>query len=146
MQNIPHILDIYLLPTELSECHAQLPAFIDTHHTVSHCLSPRGVSACERVISVIAFSHPAITYAPSLYSLTSVLLHYMDGKFFVFIYDSNCFNFVRCEILFSGEISIHRICSLDKTILVCRNRCVQLHVCVGFWFPEQIHHTDQSVP
>ncbi|XP_069986001.1 GTPase-activating protein skywalker isoform X1 [Penaeus vannamei] len=64
--------------TELSECHAQLPAFIDTHHTVSHCLSPRGVSACERVISVIAFSHPAITYAPSLYSLTSVLLHYMD--------------------------------------------------------------------
>lgn len=64
--------------TELSECTVQLPTFIDINHKISHSLSPRGVAACERVISVIAFSHPAITYAPSIYPLTSVLLHYMD--------------------------------------------------------------------
>ncbi|XP_042237103.1 GTPase-activating protein skywalker-like isoform X2 [Homarus americanus] len=64
--------------TELSECSVQMPAFIDTSYKISHSLSPRGVTACERIISVIAFSHPAITYAPSLYALTSMLLHYMD--------------------------------------------------------------------
>nr|XP_045609959.1 GTPase-activating protein skywalker-like isoform X2 [Procambarus clarkii] len=64
--------------TELLECSVQLPAFIDTNHKISQSLSPRGVTACERIISVIAFSHPAITYAPSLYAVTSLLLHYMD--------------------------------------------------------------------
>nr|XP_053628777.1 GTPase-activating protein skywalker-like isoform X3 [Cherax quadricarinatus] len=64
--------------TELLECSVQLPAFIDTKYKISQSLSPRGVTACERVISVIAFSHPAITYAPALYAMTSLLLHYMD--------------------------------------------------------------------
>lgn len=64
--------------TELSECHVQLPAFIDANHKVSHSLSPRGVSVCERVISLISFNHPAITYAPALYGLTALLLHYME--------------------------------------------------------------------
>lgn len=64
--------------TELSECNSQMPTFIDLNHKISHSLSPRGVSVCERIISLIAFNHPAITYAPALYALTSLLLHYMD--------------------------------------------------------------------
>lgn len=64
--------------TELSECIAQLPAFIDANHKVSHSLSPRGVTVCERVICLISFNHPAITYAPALYGLTALLLHYME--------------------------------------------------------------------
>uniref|UniRef100_A0A0P4W7R3 TLDc domain-containing protein n=1 Tax=Scylla olivacea TaxID=85551 RepID=A0A0P4W7R3_SCYOL len=64
--------------TELSECMVQLPAFIDANHKVSHSLSPRGVTVCERIISLISFNHPAITYAPALYGLTSLLLHYME--------------------------------------------------------------------
>lgn len=64
--------------TEISECQVQLPACIDVNFTTNHSLSPRGVIACQRVLSVIAFSNPAITYAPSLYSLCSLLLHYMD--------------------------------------------------------------------
>ncbi|XP_064078720.1 GTPase-activating protein skywalker-like isoform X4 [Macrobrachium nipponense] len=64
--------------TELSECQVQLPTCIDTNFLISQSLSPRGVSACERVLSVVAFSNPAITYAPSLYALCALLLHYMD--------------------------------------------------------------------
>lgn len=58
-----------------------MPTFIDVNHKISHALSPRGVSVCERVISIIAFNHPAITYAPALYALTALLLHYMDGGY-----------------------------------------------------------------
>ena len=50
------------------------------NHIISQSLSPRGVAACERILSVVAFSNPAITYAPSLYALCALLLHYMDGK------------------------------------------------------------------
>lgn len=64
--------------TELSECQVQLPACIDVNYMISQALSPRGVTACERVLSVVAFSNPAITYAPSLYALCALLLHYMD--------------------------------------------------------------------
>ncbi|XP_045130789.1 GTPase-activating protein skywalker-like isoform X2 [Portunus trituberculatus] len=64
--------------TELSDSMTQLPAFIDSNHKVSHSLSPRGVTVCERIISLISFNHPAITYAPALYGLTSLLLHYME--------------------------------------------------------------------
>ncbi|KAG0726689.1 TBC1 domain family member 24 [Chionoecetes opilio] len=63
---------------ELSECIVQLPAFIDANHKVSHSLSPRGVTVCERIISLISFNHPAITFAPALYALTALLLHYME--------------------------------------------------------------------
>ncbi|KAK7080849.1 hypothetical protein SK128_025690 [Halocaridina rubra] len=64
--------------TELSECQVQLPSCIDLNYMISQSLSPRGVTACERVLSVVAFSNPAITYAPSLYALCALLLHYMD--------------------------------------------------------------------
>ena len=71
--------------SELSECMVQLPAFIDSNHKVSHSLSPRGVSVCERIISLISFNHPAITYAPALYGLTSLLLHYMEGLWYLML-------------------------------------------------------------
>ncbi|XP_068239755.1 GTPase-activating protein skywalker isoform X4 [Palaemon carinicauda] len=64
--------------TELSECQVQLPTCIDMNYLSSQSLSPRGVAACERVLSVVAFSNPAITYAPSLYPICALLLHYMD--------------------------------------------------------------------
>lgn len=73
-------LMVFYMSTELAECIVQLPTFIDPNYKISQSLSPRGVMACERVIAVIAYSHPAITYAPSLYAITSLLLHYMDGE------------------------------------------------------------------
>ncbi|CAL4124990.1 unnamed protein product [Meganyctiphanes norvegica] len=64
--------------TELSDCHIQLPAFIDAKHCEKRSLSQCGAIACERIISVITYSNPTITYAPSVYTITSMLLHYME--------------------------------------------------------------------
>ncbi|XP_076065977.1 GTPase-activating protein skywalker isoform X2 [Oratosquilla oratoria] len=64
--------------TDLSQCSATLPAFVDSSQQVSAALSPKGVSSCERVMAVLGYSHPAITYAPALYAITALLLHYMD--------------------------------------------------------------------
>ena len=66
--------------TELSECHVSLPAFVDHHHLYSRALSQQGIQACQRIVSVIGFVNPSITYAPSLYPLTAIMLHFMEGK------------------------------------------------------------------
>ncbi|MCL4134597.1 UNVERIFIED_CONTAM: hypothetical protein GTU68_037307 [Idotea baltica] len=63
---------------DMSECHVVLPAFVDHDHMATHCLTTEGIKACERVISVIAYNYPAITYAPLIYPLTAMLMHYME--------------------------------------------------------------------
>jgi len=43
-----------------------------------HYLDGGGVRAVCRVLSVIAHERPDITYSPLLFTLTAVLLHYVD--------------------------------------------------------------------
>ena len=45
---------------------------------VLHYLSDGGVKAVCRVLSVVAFERPDITYSPLLFTLTAILLHYLD--------------------------------------------------------------------
>jgi len=45
---------------------------------VQHYLTDAGVKAVRRVLSVIAHERPDITYSPLLFTLTAILLHYLD--------------------------------------------------------------------
>jgi len=56
----------------------QLPSFVDCSNMVRHYLTDEGVMAVSRVLCVIAHERPDITYSPLLFTLTAVLLHYLD--------------------------------------------------------------------
>jgi len=45
---------------------------------VQHYLSDEGMKAACRVLSVVAYERPDITYSPLLFTLTAILLHYLD--------------------------------------------------------------------
>ena len=45
---------------------------------VQHYLSDAGVKAVCRVLTVVAHERPDITYSPLLFTLTAILLHYLD--------------------------------------------------------------------
>ena len=44
-----------------------------------YALSEQGVWTAERVLAVLYYNNPTITYAPALYPICCLLLHYMDG-------------------------------------------------------------------
>lgn len=56
----------------------QLPSFVDCSNMVQHYLSDEGMKAACRVLSVVAYERPDITYSPLLFTLTAILLHYLD--------------------------------------------------------------------
>lgn len=57
-----------------------LPSFVDPAHTMSYHLTTAGRQQADRIISVVAFSYPAITFSPTIYSITCLLLHYMSEE------------------------------------------------------------------
>jgi len=56
----------------------QLPSFVDRSNMIQHYLNDGGVKAVCRVLSVVAYERPDITYSPLLFTLTAILLHYLD--------------------------------------------------------------------
>lgn len=62
---------------DLTDCSVVLPAFVDLEH-LGRGLTPEGVAACGRIISVLAYYYPPITHAPALHPLASCLLLYMN--------------------------------------------------------------------
>jgi len=56
----------------------QLPSFVDCSNMVQHYLTDGGVKAVYQILSVIAHERPDITYSPLLFTLTAILLHYVD--------------------------------------------------------------------
>ncbi|KAL7631306.1 UNVERIFIED_CONTAM: hypothetical protein RMT77_018387 [Armadillidium vulgare] len=63
---------------EISECNVVLPAFVDHKYVSTYGLSTEGIKACERIITVIAYNYPAITYAPLIYPITAIFMHYFE--------------------------------------------------------------------
>ncbi|CAG0895084.1 unnamed protein product, partial [Cyprideis torosa] len=53
------------------------PTFVDPLHVTSYDLNTAGIKTATRIIQVLAYSFPAITYAPGIFPLTCLLLHYM---------------------------------------------------------------------
>lgn len=61
--------------------HHRQPSFVHTFYCRHyHLLTSSGVARAERVLAVIHYCHPTITYSPTLYPLTALLLHYMNEE------------------------------------------------------------------
>lgn len=66
--------------TELPEKPIMLPPFVDSSHCLPYHLTKKGRAVADRVVSVLGYACPDITYSPSLYPITAILLHFMSGK------------------------------------------------------------------
>jgi len=64
--------------TRLSRGAVALPGFLDPDHLDGRALTPRGGTACKRVLATLAFTHPGAIFSPALYTITSLFLHYME--------------------------------------------------------------------
>lgn len=58
-----------------------LPPFVDSTHCLPYHLTKKGRAVADRVVSVLGYACPDITYSPSLYPITAILLHFMSGEF-----------------------------------------------------------------
>lgn len=56
-----------------------LPPFVESKHRHLHHLDSKGKNITDRIVCVLGFACPDITYSPAIYSLTSLLLHFMPG-------------------------------------------------------------------
>ncbi|XP_069962372.1 GTPase-activating protein skywalker isoform X8 [Bactrocera oleae] len=66
--------------TELSEKPIMLPAFVDPAHCLTYHLTRTGRSVADRIVNVLGYDCPDITYSPVLYPITSILLHFMSEE------------------------------------------------------------------
>lgn len=57
-----------------------LPPFVDSSHCLPYHLTKKGRAVADRVVSVLGYACPDITYSPSLYPVTAILLHFMSGE------------------------------------------------------------------
>lgn len=58
----------------------KVPSFVDPVYSTSYYLNDRGQKTVARILSVVCESRPGITYAPLLYPLVSLFLHYMSEE------------------------------------------------------------------
>ncbi|XP_030382836.1 GTPase-activating protein skywalker isoform X12 [Scaptodrosophila lebanonensis] len=66
--------------TELSEKPIMLPAFVDATHCLPYHLTSTGRAVADRIVNVLGYDCPDITYSPVLYPITSILLHFMSEE------------------------------------------------------------------
>lgn len=65
--------------TELPEKPMTLPPFVDAFHCMPYHLTKKGRAVADRIVNVLGYACPDITYSPLLYPITSILLHFMSG-------------------------------------------------------------------
>ncbi|XP_058981628.1 GTPase-activating protein skywalker isoform X6 [Musca domestica] len=66
--------------TELSEKPIMLPAFVDATHCLPYHLTRTGRAVADRIVNVLGYDCPDITYSPVLYPIVSILLHFMSEE------------------------------------------------------------------
>uniref|UniRef100_A0A8D8E6L0 TBC1 domain family member 24 n=2 Tax=Culex pipiens TaxID=7175 RepID=A0A8D8E6L0_CULPI len=66
--------------TELPEKPIMLPPFVDSTHCLPYHLTRKGRAVADRVVSVLGYACPDITYSPTLYPITAMLLHFMSEE------------------------------------------------------------------
>jgi hypothetical protein len=60
-----------------NDISVRIPSCVDTNHLLHYHLNRRGQHAVTRILSVFAYYHPDITWAPLLSPITALFLHYM---------------------------------------------------------------------
>ncbi|XP_025206279.1 TBC1 domain family member 24-like isoform X1 [Melanaphis sacchari] len=66
--------------TDLPDKPIILPTFVESKHRHLHHLDSTGKNITDRIVCVLGFACPDITYSPAIYSLTSLLLHFMPEE------------------------------------------------------------------
>ncbi|XP_032592469.1 GTPase-activating protein skywalker isoform X1 [Drosophila grimshawi] len=66
--------------TELSEKPIMLPAFVDATHCLPYHLTSTGRAVADRIVNVLGYDCPDITYSPVLYPIAALLLHFMSEE------------------------------------------------------------------
>jgi len=72
-------LNILCILLDLPDKPIILPTFVESKHRHLHHLDSTGKNITDRIVCVLGFACPDITYSPAIYSLTSLLLHFMPG-------------------------------------------------------------------
>jgi hypothetical protein len=89
-----------------------LPSCIDINHLPNYHLNRKGQHARTRILSVFAYYHPDITWAPLLAPITALFLHYMteiDAYECLLILTSNNYKLItQTEIQYQSLISSFR--------------------------------------
>ncbi|XP_073941363.1 GTPase-activating protein skywalker-like isoform X2 [Choristoneura fumiferana] len=65
---------------ELPDKPIMLPPFVEATHCLGYHLTRKGRAVADRVVSVVGYACPDITYSPSLYPITAALLHFMPEE------------------------------------------------------------------
>ncbi|KAL7303847.1 hypothetical protein TKK_0003971 [Trichogramma kaykai] len=73
--------------SEIPENSIMLPPFVDSSHCLSYNLTRRGRSVADRIVSILGFACPDITYSPWLYPITAILLHFLT--------EEQCYNCIQ---------------------------------------------------
>lgn len=97
---------------ELPDKPIMLPPFVEATHCLGYHLTRKGRAVADRVVSVLGYACPDITYSPSLYPITAALLHFMPGEY--------CFVFFSALVFYSSVFVISS-CSLATITLSSRN-------------------------
>lgn len=74
--------------TDLPDKPIMLPPFVESTRCLSFHLTRTGRNIADRVVSVLGYACPDITFSPSLYPICAMLLHYMSGmSLILFLYN-----------------------------------------------------------
>ncbi|VVC44185.1 Hypothetical protein CINCED_3A017034 [Cinara cedri] len=66
--------------TDLPDKQIILPTFVENKHLYSHHLNSSGKNITDRIVCVLGYACPDITYSPAIYVLTALLLHFMPEE------------------------------------------------------------------
>ena len=97
----------------------RLPSCVDAHHLPYYHLNRQGQHAVIRILSVFAYYHPDITWAPLLAPITALFLHYMteiDAYESLLIITSNSYKMIT-----QTEIQYQSLTLAFRTLL--RRHC-----------------------
>lgn len=93
--------------TELPEKPIMLPPFVDSTHCLPYYLTRKGRAVADRVVSVLAYVCPDITFSPTIYPIAAILLHFMSGEWWWRIYR---FRLIETNVFFFHSILTEEEC------------------------------------
>uniref|UniRef100_A0A0K8STK2 TBC1 domain family member 24 n=2 Tax=Lygus hesperus TaxID=30085 RepID=A0A0K8STK2_LYGHE len=86
--------------TELPDKIVQLPQFVEMEHRHTFFLNKKGVKVADRVVCVLGFSCPDITYSPMVYPIAALLLHYMT--------EEQCYSCLATLVACKSPVFLHQ--------------------------------------
>ncbi|KAL1124173.1 hypothetical protein AAG570_001943, partial [Ranatra chinensis] len=83
---------------ELPDKGVLLPPFVENQHKLNYHLTKKGVKIVERVICVLGYACPDITFSPTVYPIAALLLHFMT--------EEDCYNCLASLVTSKNKVFI----------------------------------------